>query len=661
METPAPFVIDRSALGGQGWYWILPRVAIALFVLALIALLWQMHRQDLEEQRATLISDILWVEQDLRFQLSRSAEQLAHLGQEFLGGDLPARRFELAVKALVANTPGLVEVLVVDASGQARAAAPAPDIRPFGATEGRGIGQTDAFRLARNAGRSMYGPPYVAAEGKHHFDIYVPLYLDGQFAGAVIGIYALPTLIAQQVPWWFAERYRVVVVDDSGNVLASKSNVEAGTEGMRYQVPFEPPGQGLLLQAIAYRSTTGLWRNTLALTIVGLALAVLVSLWLQRRQMLRRLAAESALSNEHAFRKAMEDSLLTGMRARDLEGRVVYVNPAFCRMVGWSSEELIGLKPPMPYWAPEEYEATLAVHQQVLAGKAPAQGVEVRLQRRNGERFDALIYEAPLIDADGRHTGWMGSVLDITERKRAEELARQQQEKLQFTSRLVTMGEMASTLAHELNQPLSAIASYTTGCLNLLEQGEINPPALREALQKSAHQAQRAGRIIRRVHEFVKKRESRLAACAINDVIEDAQGLIEADARKRGVRVTLVLGEYLPELLVDRVMIEQVLLNLMRNGMDAMAQTSPTERELIVSSDLEGEGVRVSVADHGPGIAPEVAAHLYEPFFTTKSEGMGMGLNICRSIVEFHQGRLWHEPREAGGTVFHLTLGAGTQ
>ncbi len=648
---------DRSGLGSSGWYWILPRIAIGLFVLAVGALLWQMHRQDLDEQRATLISDILWVEQDLRFQLSRSAEQLAHLGQDFQSGDLPLRRFDLAVKTLVANTPGLIEVLVVDAQGQARAAAPVPDARPFGAAPGRGLSENDAFRLARNAGRPMYGPPYAASEGRHQFDIYVPLYQEGAFAGAVVGIYALPTLIAQQVPWWFAERYRLVVVDDGGAVLASKSNVEAGTEGLSYQVPFEPPGQGLLLRAIAYRSPTGLWRNTLALAILGLAIAVLVSLWLQRRHMQRRVAAEAALSNEHAFRKAMEDSLLTGMRARDLEGRIIYVNPAFCRMVGFGTEELIGLKPPMPYWAPEEYEATLAVHQQVLAGKAPEQGVEVRLQRRNGERFDALIYEAPLIDAEGKHTGWMGSVLDITERKRAEELARQQQEKLQFTSRLVTMGEMASTLAHELNQPLSAIASYTTGCLNLLEQGEIDPPALREALQKSAHQAQRAGRIIRRVHEFVKKRESRLAACQINEVIEDALGLIDADAKKRGVRLTWQAGQGLPELLADRVMIEQVLLNLMRNGMDAMAEVAAAQRELEVASRAEGAGLRVSVADCGPGISPEVAAHLYEPFFTTKSEGMGMGLNICRSIVEFHQGRLWHEHRPGGGTVFHLTLG----
>jgi two-component system sensor histidine kinase DctS len=162
----------------------------------------------------------------------------------------------------------------------------------------------------------------------------------------------------------------------------------------------------------------------------------------------------------------------------------------------------------MPYWAPEEHEATLPRTRNRWLARRPNEGVELRFQRKNGERFDALIYEAPLIDAEGRHTGWMGSVVDITERKRAEELARQQQEKLQFTARLVTMGEMASTLAHEINQPLSAISSYTTGCLNRLEAGDLPRDELREALGKLASQAQRAGRVIRRIYDFVRKQRA---------------------------------------------------------------------------------------------------------------------------------------------------------
>ncbi|MBL0168220.1 MAG: PAS domain S-box protein [Propionivibrio sp.] len=208
--------------------------------------------------------------------------------------------------------------------------------------------------------------------------------------------------------------------------------------------------------------------------IIALAGAVFWSLWAVRGLIQRRLVAEQALRSEYAFRKAMEDSLTVGMRARDLEGRVTYTNPAFCQMVGFSAEELIGARPPMPYWAPEELENTQAIHQAVIEGKAPREGFEIRLMRKDGSRFDALIYEAPLIDADGQHTGWMASIVDVTARKHAEELARQQQEKLQLTSRLVTMGEMASALAHELNQPLAAITSYNTGCLNKLESGNFS-------------------------------------------------------------------------------------------------------------------------------------------------------------------------------------------
>jgi len=483
----------------------------------------------------------------------------------------------------------------------------------------------------------------------------VPHFRHGRHLGSTLGAYSIKRFLAEQVPWWFAQKYRLSITDSSGALLHSKSNVEAGEEALSHQIPFDPPGHGLLLVATAYKGETSLMRNILALAIVGMAAAVLASLWAQRRHMLGRLAAEQALRNAHAFRKAMEDSLLTGLRARDLEGRIIYVNPAFCQMTGFPAVELIGRKPPMPYWAPEEYEATLAVHQRIMAGLAPSDGVEVRLQRHNGERFDALIYEAPLIDNQGRHTGWMGSVLDITERKRAEDLARLQQEKLQFTARLVTMGELASTLAHELNQPLSAIAGYTTGCINHLDGG-LSPDELRQALGKVAQQAQRAGRIIRRVHDFVRRREPQRAACAINAIIDDAIGLIEANARKRGVKIVPQLADGLPDLSADRVMIEQVRLNLMRNSIDALRGTALAQRQIIVSTACAEDSLLISVADHGSGIPPEIAAHLFEPFFSTKPDGMGMGLNICRSIIEFHKGRMWAEVNPEGGAIFRFTL-----
>jgi len=328
-------------------------------------------------------------------------------------------------------------------------------------------------------------------------------------------------------------------------------------------------------------------------------------------------------------------------------------------MTGFSSEELVDRSPPMPYWVPEQLDETMALHQAVMAGDAPPDGFEITLQRKDGERFEALIYEAPLIDGSGRHTGWMASVLDVTERRRAQELARQQQEQLQFTSRLVTMGEMASTLAHELNQPLAAIASYNTGCLNLLAKDNPDTQDIRQALEKLGVQAQRAGRIIRRVHDFVRKSEPRRAPIELSEIIDDCIGFIEAEARKRHVTLESRVAA-LPPVLADRLMLEQVMLNLIRNAMDAMAGTPAAQRLLQVSATSGDNEVLVSIADNGCGIAPEVREKLFTAFFTTKPEGMGVGLSICRSIIEFHRGRLWVEENTlwpgGSGTIFKFTL-----
>jgi two-component system sensor histidine kinase DctS len=326
-------------------------------------------------------------------------------------------------------------------------------------------------------------------------------------------------------------------------------------------------------------------------------------------------------------------------------------------MVGWSAEELMAMRPPMPYWAPEHAEHIRALHDGILAGDAEKRdAIELTFMRRDGERFDVLISEAPLVDAEGRHVGWMSSLLDVTESKRAEALYRQQQEQLQFTGRLITMGEMASTLAHELNQPLSAISSYSTACLNMIETGQGQLSDFREPLSKMNTQARRAGTIIRRVHEFVRRSEPQRVRCALNDIVDEAVALIEADARKRNIHITTSQSPDLADVLADRVMIEQVLLNLIRNGMDAMAGSSAEKRRLEIDTRADGDDVQVAVRDSGAGIPPDIAEKLFAPFFTTKPDGMGMGLNICRSIAEQHHGRLWFEAAEGGGTIFILKL-----
>ncbi len=651
-EPPLPEAGDNPA---RTWHWYAPRVAIGLFVLSVLGLLWVLHRHELEENRNALIRDTLWVEQSIQFSLDRDVEQLRQIAQDAREGDLDPQRLELAAKHLLPGSPGLLHVVLLDEKGRLRASAPAMSPAP---QSGSWVGpeSAPAYRLARGTGKPAYAPP-TRSFNDHQFEVFVPGYRGGEPAGMVVGVYGLKAILSGLVPWWLAEKHRVTIRDADGALLAAKSNVEAGGgPELTHQVALDPPGHGLLLHLESYGSETMLLRNVLTAIILLLACMVLANLRTLRKHVQRRLATEQALREEHAFRKAMEDSLETGMRAVDLAGSIVYVNPAFCKMVGHSAADLIGRVAPHPYWPPEEKEHIEAALRSARAPGAPRAGIELRLMRRAGDRFDVLLYEAPLIDAHGRQTGWMGSVLDITERKRARERARQQEEKLAATARLVTMGEMASAIAHELNQPLSAIASYTTGCLNVLEAEAVSTPALKDALNKTALQAQRAGRIIRRVHEFVRKSEPTREAVRINGVVEEAVGFAEAEARKRRVKIQSRLAREDPELRADPLLLQQVLLNLIRNGMDAMAGTPPEEREILVTTEREGPVVTVAVTDRGCGLSPEVRGQLFEPFFSTKEEGMGMGLNICRSIMEIHRGRLWAEPNPAGGTVFSFSL-----
>jgi len=644
---------------GGGWRGALsiqamPVLAMALVVLLLGVLLWLLRQNEREASAQALTQDVMWIEQDLHFHLTAAGEGLIRLADRVAREGLEGEGFLAESRALIGSHPELRRIVLRDADGRVRRTAPPVDPLPPAEVAPDWY---DTFMLNRSFGQPAYGRPYWLPHGGGVvLAVSVPVLREGQAIGLVTATLSLDELLSQQVPWWFAQKYRIEIVDENGAVLADRARPVPEESGLSHQARLDPPGNGLSVEATAYRGELDLARTLLAAAIFALALLAILSLWALRRHQRRRLAAEQALRAEHAFRKAMEDSLTIGMRARDLDGRVTYVNSAFCRMVGWEAGDLVGVVPPMPYWVPEEVESYQAMFLSVQRGEGTGQGFELTLCRRSGERFKALVYEAPLIDSEGQQSGWMASVIDITERERAADLSREQQERLQRTARLITMGEMASTLAHELNQPLSAIASYAAGCLNRLASGSVRPEELEGALVRLGAQAQRAGQIIRRIHDFVRKSTPLVAPCAVNRVIEGAIGFVEADARKHGIRVTVLPDPADPQVEADRILIEQVVLNLARNAIEAMSNTPWFLREIEVSIGSSGGVVTVRVADHGGGIPPDVAKGLFTPFFSTKEEGMGMGLNICRSIIESHRGRLWHEPNPGGGSAFVFTL-----
>jgi C4-dicarboxylate-specific signal transduction histidine kinase len=260
---------------------------------------------------------------------------------------------------------------------------------------------------------------------------------------------------------------------------------------------------------------------------------------------------------------------------------------------------------------------------------------------------------------DGRRVR-LTVLTDITEQKRAAALQRENQAALHHTARLVNLAEAGTTLAHELNQPLVAIVGYNSACLRMLDSGNADPGDLAAAMEKCRTQAVRAGDILRRIRELTRKRAPTLAPNDVNAMVKKVVGWVQDELDRDGVRVRFELDPALPTAQADAILVEQVVLNLVNNAADAMRGTPPQQRELLIQTAAEERNaVRVTVADRGVGIAPEHVPHLFTPFFTTKERGLGLGLSICRSVLEMHGGRLWHDNRPGGGAAFHFSLPTG--
>lgn len=532
--------------------------------------------------------------------------------------------------------------------------------------------QTEAEIACANARRTLapvfsrsYFVPTVGSQGAEVIDLCVPLTQAGKASGYVVATLRLGTLLETSMSAAQTRSHEASFVEGDGTRLA-RAGLPRGAGVFHAERLIDLPGVSMQLRVDSAAAAPRLIPNLATALVLGLSLALFALVFLLARDVRRRAQVERALADALTFRKAMEDSLVTGLRARDLDGTITYVNPAFCAMVGLDPPTLMARGTP-PYWPPEHREEYERRHDARRAGAAGEverirEGYETVFMRQGGERFPVMIYEAPLLDGEGRHTGWMGAVVDVSEQRRIEEISRQQQERLQASARLATVGEMASLMSHELNQPLAAISSYASGSLNLIEQADADTPGmLREGLTRIAEQAERAGRVIKSVHDFVRRREQFHEAGPADAPIEAVLPLVRLQARKSGTRIEVDLPSPVPRVVCDRTMVEQVLLNLARNGIQAMEEATPAAQRVLTLRVRQHHArwVTFGVVDAGRGVPPEVAARLFTPFYTTRQEGMGLGLSLCRTVVELHGGALDFGPGPAGvGTEFRFTLPA---
>ena len=608
---------------------------LALVVASVVALLLYLQHFEAGEDARRQAADAQWLEQSVQFHFRRLEDDLR----------TAARQMDEVQGGLLWRETGVL----LDQGWVGAVQKPVPERWSVDeATHAQNIqALATMYATAKGLRRSAYAGPMVQANGARTDTVWlaVPYFERGQFVGNYVAALSLNQAVAALVPDWFAKDHAVRLVLEEGEVPVVR---EGALQPFRAAMNLAGTDVFLEVPPVQERPAT-VPRLFLLVAMVFLG-GMLVSLWALRRDIVKRQQVQARLEAEVALRTAMENSVTIGLRAWGLGGKVLYVNDAFCRMVGYQAQELLGQSAPMPYWPEDQTRGLQEVHDGILAQGTQQQGIEVQFQHRSGKLVDVLIHEAPLHTADGTHMGWMSSVLDISERKRAQRLAAQQQERLDATGRLVAVGEVASTLAHELNQPLGALNSFATGLLNRLRAGSISPQDTVPVVTRMAGLAEKAGRIIQRVNAIARRREISLQRL---DLVAVLQRVVP-----QGVDAVGPVW-----IAADELLLEHLVNNLLGNAQESAAQSSaPAQVQVRVLADAARQVAVLSVADSGAGVHEEDREHVFEAFYSTKDGGMGMGLAICRSIVEAHHGEITVDRDPVlGGARFTVELPLAAQ
>jgi len=746
------------------WPWLAASLilTVALFVATTLGWLWYVDQRDSTARQLSL--DLLWLEQSVTQNLNDNEHMLGNWARDLQKpGAAHAGEFLNLADGLIKENPALIAIDVIDKNGRRVVGLPNYTERPQRLPPVNDPLINEAIQRCLTMKRPVYSR--VIEQYAPLWVLALPVSEDTAGQGVVLATYDLDQLLATQVPWWFVQRYDLALLDRDNKELSPHDGDVPQLTGDFHKLNFGPDNSGLSLRAAPHASGHS------EKLLIGLSLAVLVAglliIWLLRllqRWLRERLAAQQALANELHFREAMEQSLVTGLLAFDIDGRIIYVNPALCQMLGLEASTLIGSSAPFPFWPKNHLLDCSAAHAAMLAGDNPEQGRRLNLIGAGGSTLSVRLFASPLTSEGSNLKGWMASLYDTTElqkerealassreqlyavlsgldaavcvsqisdgkllfrnrrhadlfrfyaagecclicwpglpqgsekssvefqdrqsgnwyhlerrkilwvddspvlldiatditaRREAANTARERDELLQHTARLASLAEFASGIAHELNQPLAAISNYSAVASTYLDTTPLQTDKIREAVHLMSEESDRAGKIIHSMRSFIQKRSIQHDLHDLADLLKEPLLLLAPLAERLNIRIAVQLPDGPIQVECDAVMIEQVLFNLIRNALEAVSCTNNAELvdAVLVQVARDADNVTIRVSDRGPGI--QDPGKLFQPFYTTKQDGMGLGLAICRTVIESHGGRLWADNNPQGGACFQFRL-----
>lgn len=646
--------------------WYVQEWLLLFFAMGMLVFLYLVAQHEARLQKSEIVRDAAVIEQSIARQLEAQQSFFDRLALDLGAKRLSLQQFDDVAGKRAIESNIISEVLLVNAEMNVTRHTPATlPLESVLLTRAPFSEQARIHAFTQKTMRGTYSAPYSAMNGRWFIEYATPIFEEQRFAGTVNLLISLDNLLDASLGPALTQSYRALLSTATGDDISQRDPAAIGDGGLSHTVLLSVPWRDMRLTLYGSNPGSLLPNLTLSVAVVALtALMVWTVMSLRTQQRMRR---EAEAERDRVFRESLAslrqanerfetvlDSLDVAVYVSDLETHeILFCNTRFRDTFPGHGvgARIHDIERGFAVDPTEKFPA-----ERLAPGGVASQAVYFdEIEHRASQRW-FLMRTRAVNWVDGR-VARLTTLGDVTDRVVAERLRKTQEEKLTRTSRLMTVGEMASTLAHEINQPLGAIANYVNGCLRRLRMvGGADEQVLR-AMEKADAQVRRAGAIISRVREFVRTREPERRPIDINALVVSVSKLMNSDEAERALTCRLELDPTLRDAFADQIMIEQVLLNLLRNAREAMSHLPQAERIVVVRTRrLDDNQIEVAVSDRGTGIPEDAEQQLFSPFFSTKSEGMGMGLNICRSLIEYHEGNLTFVRNADVGTTFRFTL-----